>query len=208
MKRLRHVVLRVCIGLAVLGALHPMFAQQTGTLVVDMKNFTFGEKVPAKAQKNIQMALGHGGLQWGMVDRTLLIPMVNESFVKVDGLYLTRFGEQKRLELVPGDYTITCIGYEFAGNSTDMDKVLSKDAFFNLNVLKFTILPGKTTTIEVSSNYMPQSAWFRLAKQTFYIPDITVRVLEDGVQMGDAMVISQRTKSSVVWDDYHGPLKF
>ncbi|MGA2898418.1 MAG: hypothetical protein ABSE27_12605 [Acidobacteriaceae bacterium] len=208
MKRLRHFVLGVCVGLAALGTVQPMFGQQTGTLVFDMKNFTFGEKVSAKAQKQIQKELKHGGTHWGMVDRTLLIPMVNDSLVKVDGLSLTRFGDLKKLELAPGDYTITCIGYEFAGNSTDMDKVLSKNAFFNLDVLKFTIEPGKTTTIEVSLNYEPQSAWFRLARETMYVPDVAVRVLQDGTQVGEAMVVSRRTEKSVAWDDYHGPLKF
>jgi len=181
---------------------------QTGILVFDMKNFTFGEKVSAKAQKQIEKELKHGGTRWGMVDRTLLIPMVNDSLVKVDGLSLTRFGDQKKLELAPGDYTITCIGYEFAANSTDMDKVLSKNAFFNLEALKFTIEPGKTTTIEVSLNYEPQSAWFRLARETMYVPDVAVRVLQDGTQVGEAMVVNRRTEKSVAWDDYHGPLKF
>jgi hypothetical protein len=204
MKRLKHFFSVVCLGVVALGATQPLLVQQTGTLVFDLKNYTSDAKIP----KQIQKQLEHAGFQWGMLDHTLLIPLVNQRFVKVDALYMTRFGEQKKLEMKPGEYTITCIAHEFTSASADVEKFLSKNAFFNIDVLKFTISPGKTTTIEVSPNYKPQSAWYRLSKETMYIPDAKVRVLEDGTQQGEDLVINRRTDKSVAWDDYKGPLKF
>jgi hypothetical protein len=169
-----------------------------------MKNYTSGAKIPDKIRKQLE----HAGYKWGMVDHTLLIPLVNEKFVKADALYLTRFGEQKKLEMTPGDYTITCIAHEFNSDSASVDKFLSKNAFFNIDVLKFAILPGKTTTIEVSSTYKPESTWFRLSKMTMYLPEATVQVLVDGTSTGELVIINRRTDKSVAWDDYKGPLKF
>jgi hypothetical protein len=40
------------------------------------------------------------------------------------------------------------------------------------------------------------------------VPDLHVRVLEDGTPKGEDVVITHRTAKSVAWDDYHGPLKF
>ena len=199
MKRLRHVVLGMCAGLAALGIVQPVLGQQTGTLVFNMKSYTSGVKLSAKVQKQLK----NGGLDWGMVGHTLVVPLVNERYLKLDGQYFTRFGEQKNLELAPGDYTITCIAYELTSVTRDVDTALSRNAYFNPDVLKFTIAPGKTTTLEVSSNYMRQSAW----NEKIFLPDLTVRVLEDGTQTGEA-VINRWADRSVAWDNYHGPLKF
>jgi hypothetical protein len=128
--------------------------------------------------------------------------------VKADTPYLTRFGEQKTLEMKAGHYTITCIGFEFSSTSTDPDKNLAKSAFFNNDVLTFTVLPGKTTTLEIYPIYVAESQWRVLAKLTVFIPDLKVRVLEDGTPNGEDVVINRRTAKSVAWNDYHGPLKF
>jgi hypothetical protein len=204
MRRFKGLLSAVCLGVIALAAAQSLFGQQTGTLVFNLKNYTSDAKLPEKIKKQLE----HAGYQWGMVDRTLLIPLVNEKFVKVDALNLTRFGEQKKLELAPGDYTITCIAHEFNSDSTNVDKFLSKNAFFNIDILKFTIMPGKTTTILVSSAYKPQSKWFRLSRLTMYIPEVTVQMLVDGTPAGEPGVINLRTDKSVAWDDYKGPLKF
>lgn len=204
MKRLIFILFLACLGLAAPSGAQTGTSQQTGTLVLDLKNYTSDSKLP----KKIQTQLLHAGLPWGMVEHTLLIPLVNQKFVKVDTLNLVRFGEQKTIEVTPGDYTITCIAHEFNSNSTSVDKFLSKNAFINMNVLKFTILSGKTTTFEISSKYEPQSAWFRLSKETMYIPELSVRVLVDRTPTGEVVVINRRTDKSVAWDDYKGPLKF
>jgi len=70
------------------------------------------------------------------------------------------------------------------------------------------VLPGKATTLEISPVYQAESKWVALSKFTMFLPDLKVRVLEDGIPIGEEMVISQRTAKSVAWDDYHGPLKF
>ena len=204
MKQLRIILLGVGLGLSVLGTTRPVIGQQSGTLVFDLKNYTTNAKMP----KNTQKELAHAGLHWGMLDNTLLIPMVNQKYVKPETPYLTRFGEQKTLEMKAGRYTITCIGYEIRSGSADIDKVLSKNAFFNHDVLTFTVLPGKTTTLEISPVYQAESKWVLLSKFTMFLPDLKVRVLEDGTPNGEEVVISQRTVKSVAWDDYHGPLKF
>ena len=204
MKRLIFSLCLVCVGLAVPSQAQTDSSKQSGLLVFDLQKYTSDVKLP----KKIQTQLEHAGLQWGMVKHTLLIPLVNQKFVNIDTLNLTRFGEQKTLEVTPGDYTITCIAHEFNSNSTSVDKFLSKNAFFNIDVLKFTILPGKVTTIEISSKYQPQSAWFRLSKETMYIPEVSVEVMVDGTAAGEALGVDRRTDKSVAWDDYKGPLKF
>jgi hypothetical protein len=204
MKRLRFIFLGVFLGLTALGAARPVLGQQSGTLVFDLKNYTSDAKIPKKSEKGLE----HAGVRWGIRDNTVLISLVNERFVKADTPYLTRFGEQKTLEMKAGHYTITCIGFEFSSTSTDPDKNLAKSAFFNNDVLTFTVLPGKTTTLEIYPIYVAESQWRVLAKLTVFIPDLKVRVLEDGTPNGEDVVINRRTAKSVAWNDYHGPLKF
>jgi hypothetical protein len=182
----------------------PLSARQPGTLVFDLKSYTSDAKMP----KNIQKQLEHAGIHWGILGNTVLIPMVNQKYVKADTSYLTRFGELKTLEMKAGRYTITCIGYEIRSRSSDIDKVLAKNAFFNNDVVTFTVLPDKTTTLEISPVYQAESKWLVLSKFTMFLPDLRIRVLEDGTPNGEEVVISRRTAKSVAWDDYHGPLKF
>ena len=204
MKRLRYVLLGVVLGLTAVGTARPAFGQQSGTLVFDLKEYTSNAKMPKNAQKELE----HAGIHWGMLNNTLLIPMVNQKYVKAETPYLTRFGEQKTLEMKAGSYTITCIGYEIRSGSGNIDKVLAKNAFFNNDVVTFTVLPGKITTLEISPVYQAESKWVVLTKFTMFLPDLKVQVLEDGKLNGEEVVISQRTAKSVAWDDYHGPLKF
>jgi len=204
MKRMGYIFLGVILELTALGAARPVFGQQSGTLVFDLKNY----KSEAKMSKKDQKGLEHAGLKWGMFDNSVLISFVNEKYVKADLSYLTRFGEQKKLEMKPGQYTITCIGFEFDSTSTDPDKNLAKSGFFNNDFVTFTVLPGKTTTLEISPIYEAESQWRVLTKVTIFLPDLKVRVLEDGTPKGEDVVINRRTAKSVAWNDYHGPLKF
>jgi len=204
MKRIASTILWTCLGLAVPGAAQPVVAQESGTLVFDLKNYTADTKIPERNQK----VLEHGGVQWGIVGDTVVITLVGRNFVKADIPYLARFGEQKTLQMKPGQYKITCIGLTFGSTSRDVDKSLSKSAFFNNDVLTFAVLPGKTTTLEVLPVYEAESHWRGLTKIKMYIPDLKVRVLEDGTQKGEEVEINKRTVKSIAWDDYHGPLKF
>jgi len=204
MKQLIYIFIGVFFALTTFGAAQPVFGQQTGTLVLDLKNYTSDAKIP----KNAKRQLEHAGVGWGMLDNTLLVPLINEKFVKADTPYFTRYGEQKTIELKAGRYTITCIGFEFDSTSRDPDKALAKSAFFNNDVVTFTVLPGKTTILEISPMMVAESQWRVLAKLTVFLPDLRVHVLEDGTPKGEDMVINRRTPKSVAWNDYHGPLKF
>jgi len=205
MKHLKMMLLGVLAGLAVLSGAQAVHAQPTGTLVFDLKSYTS----EAKMSKKQQTELEHAGVRWDMLDNnSLLISFVNERFVKADLKYLTRFGEKKSLELKAGRYTITCIGFEFNSTSRDVNKVLAKSAYFNNDVVTFAVQPGKTTTLEVSPVYKPESQMRLWVKLTMLMPDLKVRVLEDGTPQGDDVVINRRTDKSVAWNDYQGPLKF
>jgi hypothetical protein len=200
----RYYFVAACLTLAAFGAARPVFAQQTGTLLFDLKSY----KSDAKMAKRSQKALEHGGLRWTMLDNTVLIPLVTENFIHADLSNLTRFGEQKSLELKPGQYTITCVGYEFDSASTDPAKNLAKSAYFNNDVVTFNILPGKTTTLEITPVYEAESHYRFIAKLTILLPDLKVRVIEDGTTKVEDVIINRRTEKSVAWNDYHGPLKF
>jgi hypothetical protein len=204
MKRITFILFLGILGFAAACSAQADAGQQPGTLLFDLKSYT----ADMKLSKNSQKQLEHAGIQWAVLGNTLLISLVNQKYVNVDTLYLTRFGEQKKLELKPGEYTITCIAHEFTSTSTNADKFLSKNAFFNNDVLKFTVLPGKTTTLEISPSFVSESAWFRLSKLTMYIPLLKARVLEGGAQQNEAVEINRRTNKSVAWDNYKGPLKF
>lgn len=205
MKLCKRIFLGVCLGLASISSAQAVVGQQTGTLVFELKNYTSDAKLP----KNVQKVMEHGGIGWGILDNSVLISMVKENFVKADLQYFTRFGEQKTLEMKAGQYTITCIGYDFVSTwSLDVDKNLAKSAFVNGDIVTFTVLPGKTTTLEISPVIVPKSVWVRLSDVTMFSPELTVRVLEDGTPKGEGVVITRRTNKSVAWDDYHGPLKF
>jgi hypothetical protein len=204
MRRSRYIFFGVCLGLMVLGLGRPMFGQESGTLMFDLKAYTSEAKIPKESQKQLE----HAGIHWAVLDKTVLIPLLNEKYVKAEFPYLTRFGEQKTLELKAGQYTITCIGYEIESISRDIDKVLAKNAFLNIDVVTFTVLPGKTTTLEIFPTYLEESKSRFLAKLTMFLPELKVRVLEDGMPKGEDLVISRRTDKSVAWNDYHGPLKF
>ena len=104
----------------------PAAAQSNGTLIFDVKNYASQVKIKKKVAKQLK----HAGLRWAMLDNVLIIPMVNEKFVKPAMPNLTRYGEQTVLELKPGEYKITCIGFEHKKTSRDPDKVLAKSADF------------------------------------------------------------------------------
>ena len=60
----------------------------------------------------------------GLVDDNVVVTFVGRNFVKADIPYLTRFGEQKTLNIKPGQHKITCIGLTFGSTSRDVSKSL------------------------------------------------------------------------------------
>jgi hypothetical protein len=185
------VVLSVCLSQAV-------FAQATGTLVFDSKPFTSEVDLKEKIEKQLKS----GGLEWGVVGNELVVTLVNKRFINADIPNLTRYGERKEIQLPPGQYTLTCVGLIPEGGLS-VDKVLSKGAYFNEDVLSFTIEPGETTVLEVSSVIRKENTFFL----KFFIPEVSVSVVANGVGF-EAQPINIRGDSSVAWDDYSGPLKF
>jgi hypothetical protein len=176
----------------------PVFAQATGTLVFDSKPFTSEVDLKEKIEKQLKS----GGLEWGVVGNQLVVTLVNKRFINGDIPNLTRYGERKEIQLPAGQYTLTCVGLIPEGGLS-VDKVLSKGAYFNENVLSFTIEPGETTVLEVSSVIRKANTF--LLK--FFVPEVSVNVVANGVGF-DAVPINVRGDKSIAWDDYSGPLKF
>ena len=176
----------------------PVFAQATGTLVFDSKPFTSEVDLKEKIEKQLKS----GGLEWGVVGNQLVVTLVNKRFINADIPNLTRYGERKEIQLPAGQYTLTCVGLIPEGGLS-VDKVLSRGAYFNENVLTFTIEPGETTVLEVSSVIRKANTF--LLK--FFVPEVSVNVVANGVGF-DAVPINVRGDESIAWDDYSGPLKF
>jgi len=189
--RLAALILSVCLA-------QPVFAQATGTLAFDSKPFTSEVELKEKIEKQLKS----GGLEWGVVGNELVVTLVNKRFIGADIPNLTRYGERKETQLPAGQYTLTCVGLIPEGGLS-VDKVLSKGAYFNENVLSFTIQPGETTVLEVSSVIRKENTF--LLK--FFVPEVSVNVVANGVGF-DAVPINLRDDKSIAWDDYSGPLKF
>jgi hypothetical protein len=176
----------------------PVLAQATGTLVFDSKPFTS----EVELREKIENQLKSGGLEWGVVGNELVVTLVNKRFINAEIPNLTRNGERKEIQLPAGQYTLTCVGLIPEGGLS-VDKVLSKGAYFNEDVLSFTIQPGETTVLQVSSVIRKENTF--LLK--FFVPEVSVNVIANDVELG-AMPINLRGDTSVAWDDYSGPLKF
>ena len=189
--------------LAALARPLPAEDEPNGRLAFDVKRYASDVEMKEKVEKQLE----HAGIEWGMSENLLVISMVNKKFVKVELPHMTRYGEQKVLELKPGAYRITCIGYVHSSNSRDVAKVLSASAFVNESVMTFNILPGKTTTLEILPTIEKQTKTSFLVKVKVFLPDLRVKVIEDGVPKGET-IVNQRTSTSIAWDDYSGPLKF
>lgn len=173
-------------------------AQATGTLVFDSKPFTSEVELKPK----IENQLKSGGLEWGVKGNELIVTLVNKRFINADIPNLTRYGERKEIQLPAGQYTLTCVGLIPEGGLS-VDKVLSKGAYFNTDVMNFTIEPGQTTVLEVSSVIRKENTF--LLK--FFVPEVSVNIIANDVEFG-AAPINVRDDQSVAWDDYSGPLKF
>jgi hypothetical protein len=158
---------------------------------------TVGELKP-----KIEQQLKSGGVEWGVASKQLVVTLVNKRFVGVDIPNLTRFGERKELDLPAGDYAVSCVGM-IPEAAFSVEKALDKGAYFNLDVLHFTVTPGKTTVLEVSPVIRKHNSFFL----KFFLPEIEIKVVEDGAQKA-AAVINTHGDTSVAWTAYSGPLKF
>jgi hypothetical protein len=169
-----------------------------GTLVVDVKPFTSEVELKEKVETQLKA----GGLEWGAAEGQVVIPLVPKKFINFDLPYLTRYGQKRSVELQPGTYRLTCVGFVPEGGLS-VEKVLKKGAYFNLDLLTFEVEAGKTTVIEVQPTIHKKSTFF----VKFFIPELLVRLIQDGVVKAER-VINERTEQSIPWEQYKGPLKF
>jgi len=169
-----------------------------GTLVLDLKPFTSEVELKEKVEKQLKS----GGLEWGTTAGQMVVSMVGKQYIKFDLSNFTRYGEKKTLEVEAGEYRITCAGFVPEGGMS-VEKILKKGAYFNVDILTFTVKAGGTTTIEVHPTIRKERTFFL----KFFLPELLVKVDEDGTVTGQK-VINERTEASIAWDDYKGPLKF
>ena len=173
-------------------------AESEGTLVFEVRDY----ESDVKLKKNVQKQLEHGALQWGFQGNELVISFVSQKYVKPELPQTTRWGETDELQLEPGEYRVTCIGYEQCEISRNLEKVLPESAYFNEAILTFNIEPGAVTTLEVLPRFRKTGKLIKV-----FLPALHVSVLEDGAVVRESL-ISERTSQSVPWDDYAGPLKY
>lgn len=174
------------------------FAQETGTLVVDVAQFTSEKELPKKVDKQLR----NGGLEWGIKDDLLVFTMVAKQFIDYPINHMTRYGQSETLTLPAGTYRITGIGLEMT-TGFSVQKILDKGAFVNEAVMGFTIEPGKTTTLHISP-VIYKDATFAV---NFWMPTLMASVRTDAGNGAEAP-LNTRGASSIAWPQYSGPLKF
>jgi len=175
-----------------------------GELIFELKPF----KSEVSLKKRILKQLEAGMLEWAMLENNELVTtLVNRRFIEPKLNESTRYGEETSIKLDPGTYTLTCIGFWHRSNSSNIDKVLSESAFFNVSVASFTISPNKTTRIEVYPTIKKRGAGgFWKPRTTIFSPDLDIKIYE-GEELTFEGDISSETEKSISWDDYSGPLK-
>jgi hypothetical protein len=168
-----------------------------GSVAFDVKPFTS----QVELEEKVRNELASGGIKWGAQDGQLVVSMVNPRFIHFDLPYVTGYGNRREIELPPGVYRLSCVGY-IAEGGFSIEKALRKGAYFNLDVLSFRVAAGKTTVLEVEPRVRAHSEAF----VKYVLPELLVKVTEDGVAGAEA-VINERTGTSVPWDNYEGALK-
>ncbi|MDI9238856.1 hypothetical protein QLQ15_08000 [Lysobacter sp. LF1] len=170
----------------------------TGTLTVNVAQFTSEKELPKKVDKQLR----NGGLEWGIKDDLLVFTTVAKQFIDHPVNHMTRYSQSETLTLPAGTYRITGIGLEMS-TGFSVQKILDKGAFVNQDVLSFTIEPGKTTTLNITP-VIYKDATFAL---NFWVPTLMASVQNESGST-PAVALNQRGASSIAWPQYHGPLKF
>lgn len=178
---------------------HAATAQEnTGTLVVNIQQFTSEKPLPKKVDKQLK----NGGLEWGVKDDLVVFTMVNKQFIDYPINHMTRYGQSETLTLPAGEYRVTGIGLELSAGF-NVQKILDRGAFVNENVMAFRIEPGKTTTININPVIYKDAAFV----VNFWVPTLMASVQSEGGAT-DATALNTRTEASIGWPQYTGPLKF
>jgi len=190
--------IRFVAGVLLFAATVPFTAWADGTLTIDMKPFTTEVKLKDKVRKQLE----GGGMEWGVTGNRLTVTSVNKQYVGPTINQLTRFGTNFSLPLPAGEYQISCVGMLYDGGLS-VEKVLSKGAFFNENIMSFRVEDGKTTTLSVLPTIRASSGFFI----KLFMPEFLASTSLDGA-VSQEVSLNSRTEKSVSWDDYHGDLKF
>jgi hypothetical protein len=170
----------------------------TGTLVVNINQFTSEKELPKKVTKQ----LANGGLEWGIKDNLVVFTMVGKQFVDFPINHMTRYGQNESLQLPAGEYRITGIGLE-AVVGFSVQKILDKGAYVNENVMTFTVEPGKTTTLNIKPVIYKDNAIV-----TYYMPTLVASTRDDTGAASAETELNTRGDASIAWPQYSGPLKF
>ena len=173
--------------------------QQTGKLRVEIQPFSSEIELKEKVKKQLES----GGLEWGAKDGQLVFTMVNKRFINFDLPHFTRYGADETIELPAGEYTVTGIGL-IPSTAFSPEKILAKGAYFNEQVMAFTIEEGKTTTVKVRPVIRKNATFFL----NYFLPELLVSIAREGAEFGPEVSIIAKTESSVPWPAYNGPLKF
>ncbi|MFC2172303.1 hypothetical protein ACFLU6_06685 [Acidobacteriota bacterium] len=178
-------------------------AAKKGTLVFHVKDFVVKSNIKKKVRKDLERR----GIRWGMVDNTLVITFIHMRHIDADLPYLTRWGEEQKVELVPGEYSISCISLDLKKYERSADEFIAKNAYVNEGMLPFLIEPGKTTTIDILPIYRKQVKKNVLTRQKLYKADLEATVIKNG-EAGKPVFLNKRKGNSIRWGKYKGPLKF
>jgi hypothetical protein len=193
MKTMRFIAPLVLLALAT-----PLTAFADGTLAINIAPFTSEVKLKDKVRKQLE----GGGLEWGIANNRLVVTAVNKQFVGPVIDHLTRFGTNTSVTLPAGEYHISCVGMLYDGGLS-VEKVLSKGAYFNENVMAFRIEDGKTTTLALHPTIRASAGFFLKV----FAPEYLAKIELDGETSAEVS-LNARTEKSVAWDDYSGDLKF
>jgi len=175
------------------------FAQDnTGTLVVNIEQFTSEKELPKKVDKQLR----NGGLEWGIKDDLVVFTMVNKQFIDYPINHMTRYGQSESVAVPAGEYRITGIGLEMSAGFS-VQKILDRGAFVNENVMTFKVEPGKTTTINIKPVIYKDGAFV----VNFWMPTLMASVRTEA-GASEEKSLNTRGEASVAWPQYSGPLKF
>src|SRR6185295_2307667 len=143
--------------------------------------------------------LENAGLEWGVADGKIVFTIVSKRFVNFNLAQFTRFGEMTTVEVPPGEYKLSCIGFINEGGLLNPEKALDRGAYVNADVVTFRVEPGAITTIDVQPVMQKQAG----ALVNLFMPDLLVSPPGGG----DPVRVNERTDRSLPWSTYAGLLK-
>ncbi len=175
------------------------FAQQEmGKITLDVQAFTS----EVKLKKKIETTLKSGGLDWGVKDGQMIFTMVNKRFINFDMPNFTRYGTPTTIDVPAGEYHVTCVGF-IPKTAFSPEKALAKGAYFNENIMQFSVSPNQTTTVKIRPVIQKNNTLFL----KFFQPELLTSIELNGTT-SDEVSITKQNDNSVLWPAYNGNLKF